>query len=94
MIVTDEGGGYGPRPFKGFTMPIYEYKCTQCNATIETFVWLANGTLDTKVCPGCHGKMTKLVSRVNVRPDYADLSHFGTEQFADAQRKKCGLAGD
>lgn len=41
-------------------MPIYEYKCLQCNHEFEAMQKFSDDPLDT--CPDCGGKVKKVIS--------------------------------
>lgn len=42
-------------------MPIYEYRCQECNHEFETIQRV--GTRPRRKCPACSGRLEKLISR-------------------------------
>ena len=44
-------------------MPLYEYRCGECETEFEAFVTFEEG--HTTPCPKCHRLATKKFSRVN-----------------------------
>lgn len=49
-------------------MPVYEYRCQDCNRRVSRF-WRSFSEVDTSAltCPRCHGaNLTRLVSRVRL----------------------------
>src|SRR5437762_3575171 len=46
-------------------MPIYEFRCTKCNATIEVFQKLADKSLTR--CKKCGGRLEKMISAAAVQ---------------------------
>lgn len=41
-------------------MPLYDFKCEQCEKTFELLVKISS----TPVCPACGGALVKLLSRI------------------------------
>lgn len=46
-------------------MPIFEFRCTSCEATLEVIV--LTGETSPKACPDCGGELTRRWSRVGVQ---------------------------
>ncbi len=46
-------------------MPIYEYKCTKCGATVEAIQKVSDAPL--KSCSQCGGPLRKLISNVAIQ---------------------------
>lgn len=66
VVVTSDAASYNRRNrnrtfFDEFnSMPIYEFKCTKCNATIEVFQKLSDKF--PKRCKKCGGRLEKMIS--------------------------------
>jgi putative FmdB family regulatory protein len=59
-------------------MPIYEYRCTDCDRSFEAFVRPGDGGAE---CPKCHGsKLTREMSTFAARAGNGD----GAAEFASA----------
>tara|TARA_B100001996_G_C18131952_1_gene389432 strand:- start:209 stop:451 length:243 start_codon:yes stop_codon:yes gene_type:complete len=43
-------------------MPIYEYKCSDCNQTFEHFQKIADKDINVCLCCGKKGRISKLIS--------------------------------
>jgi putative FmdB family regulatory protein len=73
-------------------MPIYEYKCTECNNTLEILQKATD--LPLKKCPKCGGKLKKLISSPAIQfkgsgwyiTDYAQKNK--PEKEEDTRNKK------
>jgi putative FmdB family regulatory protein len=69
---------------KGVIMPIFEYKCNDCEEKFEKLVLSTTAT--TPECPSCkEGNVKKLVSAGCVRPNgsgSAGMSDFGAANCA------------
>jgi putative FmdB family regulatory protein len=46
-------------------MPLYEYKCTQCGATLEALQKAKDKLLEK--CPKCGGRLRKLISSAAIQ---------------------------
>lgn len=50
-------------------MPVYEYRCEECDYSFEKLLFHENEAVD---CPQCHGKVRKLMSSFSIEiPDEA-----------------------
>lgn len=70
-------------------MPIYEYECDGCRSKIE--ILRSHAHMNDPVVCECGEAMRICFGAPAVRRDYSDISYFGTEQYADARRKQCGV---
>jgi putative FmdB family regulatory protein len=71
-------------------MPIYEYRCTECNHELEVIQKVSDSPLE--ICPSCGAKaMTKLVSAAGFR--LKGGGWYETD-FKSGSDKKRNLAGE
>jgi len=65
-------------------MPIYEYKCQDCNNIIEEFQHISDKPLS--VCPKCSGGLKRLISWNSVNVIYGAQEHYEKEIKPEAKR--------
>jgi putative FmdB family regulatory protein len=77
-------------------MPIYEYKCLDCETHLERMQKISDAPLT--VCESCGGKLEKQVSRTGFQfkgegwyvTDYAGKKNGGAEKSSDGAEKSSG----
>ncbi len=72
-------------------MPIYEYRCVECDRSFEAFV---RGGHDEAECPQCHGShLTREMSTFAARGSNGDITGAAMNAIANNGASRGGMSG-